>query len=142
MICPGRLKTAAKKRDSYLCQKCGRKDGLQGHHLSSWWEMGLATEEACKEASNTIDNIITLCSVCHTEWHSYEKGSKQPFKEWLKEPTLLNLLAFWKSFKEMAKEVDISNLSDIVEATENAWLFQAIERNGLKIHTQGMGNKK
>ncbi len=129
MICSGKLKTAAKKRDNYLCQKCGRKDGLSAHHLASWYEMGLATKEANVKAANTIDNIMTLCAGCHTEWHSYEKVSKQPFKEWLKEPPLLFLLVFWKTFKLMAKEFDTVSPSDIVRSTERAWLHYAFERN-------------
>lgn len=68
------------KRDKYTCQCCGYDGGgnIQAHHLDGYnWAIDKRTE---------INNGITLCEVCHKEFHSeYGNGNntKEQFKEFL-----------------------------------------------------------
>ena len=47
------------KRDGWRCQKCGRIEDLQVHHIQS---RGLLGDDA-------DENLITLCVRCHQELH-------------------------------------------------------------------------
>ena len=49
-------------RDKYTCQRCGRKEELNAHHI-----MGKG-----KGGTNTPKNGITLCKKCHDELHAGE----------------------------------------------------------------------
>lgn len=56
---------AAMKRDNYTCDICGkyskRGHGLNVHHLNSYdWD---------KQNRTNIENGITLCKQCHTDFH-------------------------------------------------------------------------
>lgn len=48
-----------KERDSYVCQICGSRDHVEGHHMIDYQYGGAAS----------ADNIITLCRKCHKEVH-------------------------------------------------------------------------
>lgn len=67
------------KRDDYKCVSCKNdKESLHVHHLDGYhW---------CKDKRYDIDNGVTLCSSCHTNFHA-EYGNKQntaqQFYEWL-----------------------------------------------------------
>ena len=52
-------RTACLQRDGYLCQQCGSSDGLHVHH----WE----PYRFCFD--NSLDNLVTLCHLCHRELH-------------------------------------------------------------------------
>ena len=52
----------ARKRDNDTCQKCGRKDRLQVHHIVPW---------RISHDSN-LSNLITLCIYCHQGLKSEE----------------------------------------------------------------------
>lgn len=43
------------ERDKYTCQKCGRKERLQVHHIIPWRDT----------YDNSLKNLITLCIYCH-----------------------------------------------------------------------------
>ncbi len=45
------------KRDFFTCKLCGRKDGLQAHHIRRWADY--------PTLRYVVDNGITLCDVCH-----------------------------------------------------------------------------
>ena len=50
------------KRDNFECKLCGKKEGLQCHHVHSLdvnWEMRLDN-----------NNIITVCKDCHSNIHN------------------------------------------------------------------------
>ena len=71
-------KQAAKARDGYKCQCCGKKGcRLEVHHLLP----------RSRGGSNKLANLITLCSGCHHLAHSSEE----------------QLLAFQKKFGKKAK---------------------------------------
>ena len=54
------LRMATLMRDRYQCQHCGRKNTrLEAHHI-------IYTSQGGKD---TLDNLITLCSKCHTRVH-------------------------------------------------------------------------
>lgn len=66
-------------RDNYTCQCCGKEyDYLNAHHLDSWnW---------CKEKRYDETNGITLCKICHKNFHSlYGNGdnTKEQFEKWI-----------------------------------------------------------
>lgn len=72
------FKQAAKARDGYKCQCCGKKDcRLEVHHLLP----------RSRGGSDKLANLITLCSDCHHLAHSSEE----------------QLLAFQKKFGKRAK---------------------------------------
>lgn len=67
------------KRDYYTCQVCGKKSdqGLVVHHLDGYsW---------CIDGRYDVNNGITLCDVCHKEFHSkygYKDNTKKQFAEY------------------------------------------------------------
>ena len=67
-------------RDNYTCQCCGKKSegDMEVHHLDGYnW---------CKEKRTDDTNAITLCTVCHANFHSkYGKGNntKEQYEEWI-----------------------------------------------------------
>lgn len=70
------------RRDHFTCQCCGYKNGakLNAHHLNSHdWAIDLRTD---------IDNGITLCDICHTDFHltyGYGNNTKEQFEEYIEE---------------------------------------------------------
>lgn len=66
-------------RDNYTCQCCGKKstEDLEVHHLNGYnW---------CVNERTDPNNGITLCEVCHKNFHSkYGSGNntKEQFEEW------------------------------------------------------------
>lgn len=66
---------AVAARDGGACQKCGRRDGLQVHHIVNVIDGG----------TNDLENLATLCSLCHNEWHLV-LGVHIPWDRWLKLP--------------------------------------------------------
>lgn len=73
--------TGVMKKDNYTCNMCGFYskwgNGLNAHHLNSYdWD---------KENRTNIDNGITLCKKCHTDFHKsygYGKNTKQQYNEY------------------------------------------------------------
>ncbi len=67
------------ERDNFTCQCCSKVGHeLNAHHLDGWnW---------CIEKRLDVDNGITLCKICHDEFHEmYGKGNntKEQFMEFL-----------------------------------------------------------
>lgn len=55
-----RLRNFCFNRDEYTCEYCGKIGGhLHGHHKIPYWFN--------KEAFLDIDNIVTVCTICHFE---------------------------------------------------------------------------
>ena len=55
------VKKIVRERDGHCCQNCGRSDMvLHVHHL---------TYEHFKDELNHLEDLITLCEVCHNEIH-------------------------------------------------------------------------
>jgi 5-methylcytosine-specific restriction endonuclease McrA len=48
-----------KERDQNVCQLCGAKEKIEGHHIINFAYGGAAT----------ADNIISLCKRCHQAVH-------------------------------------------------------------------------
>lgn len=80
---PDRIRRRVLRRDNYHCRRCNwshdlwnRSDPrhLELHHIRSHAEGG----------KNTESNLITLCTVCHDEWHAAENThTEEGFKNWL-----------------------------------------------------------
>jgi 5-methylcytosine-specific restriction endonuclease McrA len=47
-------------RDNWRCQNCGRRQNLEVHHK----------EHRSRGGDDAEDNLITLCSTCHSLEHS------------------------------------------------------------------------
>lgn len=68
------------KRDNYTCQRCGDNKGgnLVAHHLNGY--------DTFKEQRTDVNNGVTLCNVCHKEFHSlygYGNNTKEQYEEWI-----------------------------------------------------------
>ena len=65
-------------RDNYTCQVCGQKHGvIEVHHLDGY--------DWCIEKRIDDTNGITLCEICHSNFHAhYGMGgnTKKQFEEW------------------------------------------------------------
>lgn len=62
---------AVKQRDSFTCQACGSEENLVAHHLNSY--------KSDKENRYNLENGITLCRECHTDFHCNFMGDyRQP----------------------------------------------------------------
>jgi transcription elongation factor Elf1 len=72
---------AVKKRDGFTCQVCGATEHLIAHHLNSYAKN--------KELRYDIENGITLCRDCHTDFHVNFMGTyrvpctSEDFEEYL-----------------------------------------------------------
>jgi len=53
------LRVEAAERDGWLCQDCGQGDTLDIHHIKKRGQGG----------KDELDNLITLCRVCHAAKH-------------------------------------------------------------------------
>lgn len=67
------------KRDNYNCQCCGKHGGkLIAHHKDGYgW---------CKEKRTDINNGVTLCPNCHSEFHSiygYGNNTEEQYNEFI-----------------------------------------------------------
>lgn len=65
------------KRDDYACQLCSTRVGtLNAHHLNAW--------NSHPDERFDIDNGVTLCTDCHTNFHKeygYGNNTKEQFSE-------------------------------------------------------------
>ena len=71
-------------RDNYTCQCCGKysKD-LKAHHMNSY--------DIHIDERYDINNMITLCGNCHSNFHKkygYGKNTKEQFLEWMNVATI------------------------------------------------------
>ena len=81
-------KKAVFERDNYTCQQCGhvgeygdRPDCVQVHHIKPRRDGG----------TNDIDNLMTLCTICHTKTDSVGRPAKYDSGTMI--PTCLSLTA-------------------------------------------------
>jgi 5-methylcytosine-specific restriction endonuclease McrA len=73
----GGNRAATLERDGGKCRKCGTSDTLHVHHIDGWG-MGFARELR----NNSLDNLITLCKVCHARAHAFnEHGMYERHRE-------------------------------------------------------------
>lgn len=86
-------------RDEVTCQKCGRRDRLNIHHIQ-------AVQDDGKDEDN---NLITLCVPCHREWELIEMITTIPFDVWLPLPTYSVLLV---AFLQQRKEGTVMYVND------------------------------
>jgi 5-methylcytosine-specific restriction endonuclease McrA len=54
-----RLRIEVLDRDGWRCQSCGVRTNLDVHHI----------EMRAKGGSDSVDNLIVLCRVCHAGLH-------------------------------------------------------------------------
>jgi len=53
------------ERDGWRCQNCGSSNDLHVHHL----------EKRSKLGDDTVDNLITLCAICHHTQHQFPNSA-------------------------------------------------------------------
>jgi 5-methylcytosine-specific restriction endonuclease McrA len=63
-------------RDNYTCQCCGdsTSGNLNAHHLNSW--------DWCVESRLDINNGITLCNICHVDFHGIYGYGDNTIGQW------------------------------------------------------------
>ena len=86
-------KAKALKRDDFCCQKCHISIDKLNHHLPQKRFEYHHIHPAEFKGGREIDNVATLCNVCHVEIHKYnktlspseldEKNAKSNFLKWL-----------------------------------------------------------
>jgi hypothetical protein len=59
---PAAIKRLVFERAGYACQRCGRRQGLQIHHI----------DRVCRGGTDDPDRLELLCRVCHTSEHHDE----------------------------------------------------------------------
>lgn len=94
MSAPSNVRRAVIKRDGHRCKKCvrGVAEGvsLHVHHIIAEMDGG----------KHEPDNLITLCTICHHEWHEVaELTTTMTFAEWIETPTYMELVALLWAFK-------------------------------------------
>lgn len=66
------------KRDSYTCVLCNKIGGdMNAHHLNGW--------DNFKEQRFDLDNLVTLCTSCHSGFHKtygYGGNTREQFEEY------------------------------------------------------------
>jgi hypothetical protein len=71
------LKYTVRKRDSWICQLCGKLRSTHVHHID------------CNKLNNNEKNLITLCGSCHAKHHHVSntkfKEQQQLFEEMINE---------------------------------------------------------
>lgn len=78
-----KLRKAVLERDGHRCQRCERRtDALAIHHIHRHAEGG----------PDSLQNLLTLCSPCHREWHMAHETTSLSFAQWMKLPPLPDLL--------------------------------------------------
>ena len=87
------VKSAVLHRDNYKCQICGEKQAkLEVHHIRFRSQGG----------SNSMDNLVVLCSECHSKVHSGELTFDKKPKSF-KHPTHMNIMRK-KLIKQLQKD--------------------------------------
>ena len=86
----GKWRDIVKTRDGHCCQNCASIFDLSSHHIKTW--------QFFKEERFNINNGITLCERCHSNYHSKFKNKEtvENFCEWMgdeKAPLILERLA-------------------------------------------------
>lgn len=114
-------------RDEATCQKCGRRDHLNIHHIQ-------AVQDGGKDEDN---NLITLCVPCHREWELIEMVTSIPFDMWLPMPTYSVLLT---TFLLQRKEGTIMYVNDWNELIMESHHYACIARSqrflGVKVEEE------
>ena len=64
--------------------------------------------------TNDYDNLITLCTLCHSEWHTYYDEGRMDFRLWLQKPPL------W-AYAAMAKIDDKTTRFTAFMVLEDYW---------------------
>lgn len=59
-------------RDGRCCV-CGRMEGLDVHHIRTWAATG----------RDNMDEMVTLCRVCHSHWHAGDQKVRHRVKEYM-----------------------------------------------------------
>lgn len=73
-----KLREIVFKRDSYTCVLCNKVGGdMNAHHLNGW--------DIFKEQRFDLDNLVTLCTSCHSDFHKsygYGGNTREQFEEY------------------------------------------------------------
>jgi 5-methylcytosine-specific restriction endonuclease McrA len=59
------------ERDGWRCQQCGSSKDLHVHHLAKRSKLG----------DDALDNLITLCVICHQRQHHFPTSAHNGFSE-------------------------------------------------------------
>lgn len=64
-----KVRETALKRDNYLCQRCGAPADVV-HHIVHLTPQNVYDDKI----SINLDNLMSLCSKCHSDMHYHEHG--------------------------------------------------------------------
>jgi len=90
----------AKIRDK-ACVKCGKTTSLEAHHIVA----------LCEGGKDELENLATLCSICHHEWEYIARALKDmTFQEWIDIPQSGLLIQMWRIAPEDTTFRDIKQI--------------------------------
>lgn len=104
-----RLRDKIVQRDNHKCQKCSYEENqvtLNVHHI-------IARQDGGKDDEN---NLITLCKICHDEWHMCEMHLNISFEDWLLRPPYRILTTIFSDRISKDEETMRVSLHDIRSA--------------------------
>lgn len=81
------LRLACIERDGSRCRKCHATRGLEAHHIVARADGG----------ADELANLITLCSICHDDWHYIGEDLGVPIEIWAMVPPSRVLIMAWLS---------------------------------------------
>lgn len=67
------------KRDGYKCRKCGSTENMIIHHIDN------SRKNGKEKINNNLDNLITLCRICHAKIHGQNLRFSNPNKKIIQE---------------------------------------------------------
>jgi len=118
------IRTRVLLRDEGACQKCGRRDHLNIHHIQAVMDGG----------SDDDSNLVTVCIPCHREWELAEMVMDIPFDRWLPLPSydvlLMSVLSQGFIF-EYKHHDEVLSIGEVYKSTMRCHELQKNKRKGL-----------
>lgn len=93
-------------RDGHTCQKCGKNDKLDLHHINP----------VVQGQDDSPENLVTLCKHCHSEWEQivYINTDKVTFENWLSIPPALELITLFSQEQYWRDDISAKDARNVI----------------------------